>query len=196
MYSSLLSQSSPMVQVDFTDLGIDASVLSIKENAFLGYVNVRGEYANPHFMSAVKHVLKIPLPITANTFSETEDKTVLWLGPNEWLVVALAANCFELVSELQTKLTNVFSAVTDVSGAYTVLEVSGNSARALLLKGSPLDLHHRVFSVGQCAQSVMAKTNVILWQTHDKPVYKIIVRRSFADYLGLWLLDAAREYQA
>jgi sarcosine oxidase subunit gamma len=75
------------------------------------------------------------------------------------------------------------------------LELSGDKAQALLLKGCPLDLHHSVFSFGRCAQTVMAKTSMILWQTSDKPEYKLIVRRSFSDYLGLWLLDAAREFQ-
>jgi len=76
-----------------------------------------------------------------------------------------------------------------------ILELSGDKARALLLKGCPLDLHPSVFKPGQCAQSVLGKTSVTLWQIADAPVYRMIVRRSFADYLGHWLIDAAREFQ-
>lgn len=196
MSNSIILQTSPMVQIDFSNLGTQESVLAIKEHAFLGHVNIRGDSDNPKFKAAVKSVLKLALPTSANTFVEKGGNTALWLGPNEWLIVTPEDNCAELISNLKAKTTKVFSAITDVSGANTVLEVSGDKAQALLLKGCPLDLHHRVFNVGQCAQTVIAKTSMTLWQTSEDPIYKFIIRRSFADYLGLWLLDAAKEYQS
>ena len=195
MSNSSVAQTSPMVQIDFTALGTPSSVLAIQEHAFLSHVNIRGDSSNTSFMSKVKSVLKVALPIDANTLVEVNGHTVLWLGPNEWLVLTAADKGAELVAALKTKLNSVFSAITDVSGANTVLELSGSKAQALLLKGCPLDLHHSVFSVGQCAQTVIAKTSMTLWQTSEEPVYKLIVRRSFADYLGLWIFDSAREYQ-
>jgi sarcosine oxidase subunit gamma len=195
MSNSNVLQTSPLVQIDFAKLGTNPSVLMIKEHAFLSHVNIRGDSDNPTFMSKVRSVLKVALPIEANTFVEANGNTILWLGPDEWLVITDADNCIELVASLKSKLKTVSSAITDVSGANTILELSGEKAQALLLKGCPLDLHHSEFSVGQCAQTVIAKTSMTLWQTNEGPVYKLIVRRSFADYLGLWLLDAAREYQ-
>lgn len=195
MPDSLVAQTSPMVQIDFTELGTRSSVLAIQEHAFMSHVNIRGDSGNKSFMSKVKSVLKVSLPIEANTFVEANGNTILWLGPNEWLVVTAAEDGAELIAALKAKLKTVFSAVTDVSGANTILELSGYKAQALLLKGCPLDLHHSMFAVGQCAQTVIAKTSMTLWQTDEAPIYKLIVRRSFADYLGLWLLGAAKEYQ-
>lgn len=187
--------TSPMVEIDFAQLGANDDLLTIKERAFLGHVNIRGASDNTDFMSAVKQVLGDSLPIKANTFVEADGNTILWLGPNEWLVVTSEESVSQIISQLESGLGDTFSAVNDVSGANTVLEISGAKAQALLLKGCPLDLHHSVFSTGQCAQTVIAKTGMTLWQVDDAPSYKLIVRRSFADYLGLWLADAAREYR-
>ena len=156
---------------------------------------MRQESQNSKFAAAANKVLGIELPVRDNTFVEADDNTIMWLGPNEWLVVTEQENVYELINRLETELGDTFSAINDVSGGNTVLELSGTKAQALLLKGCPLDLHHSVFSVGHCAQTVMAKTSMTLWQVDDAPVYKLIVRRSFSDYLGLWLIDATREYR-
>jgi sarcosine oxidase subunit gamma len=183
------------LEIDFSELSIDDNVLAIKEHAFLGHVNIRGASDNKTFTAAAKKALGAELPTKANTFLVAGENTVLWLGPNEWLVITPSGKATALIEKLETVLVGTFSAVNDVSGGNTVLEVSGDKAQALLRKGCPLDLHHSVFTTGQCAQTVMAKTSMILWQTDEAPVYKLVVRRSFADYLGLWIADAAREYR-
>lgn len=192
---SNLNATSPMVEIDFAEFGANDDILAIKEQAFLGHVNIRGSSDNADFMAALKQVLGVDLPIQVNTFLVADGNTILWLGPNEWLVVTAEGMATELIKKLESALADTFSAVNDISGANTVLEISGIKAQALLLKGCPLDLHHSVFSTGQCAQTVMAKTSMTLWQVHDEPIYKLVVRRSFADYLGLWLADATREYR-
>ena len=61
-------------------------------------------------------------------------------------------------------------------------------------KGCTVDLHPRVFGPGRCTQTHLGKAVVLIRQLDDSPSFDIIVRRSFADYLGLWLKDAALEY--
>ncbi|EEP84790.1 sarcosine oxidase gamma subunit [Burkholderia mallei GB8 horse 4] len=63
-------------------------------------------------------------------------------------------------------------------------------ARDVLARGCPLDLHPRVFGVGQCAQSHYFKASITLVPTGDDS-YDIVVRRSFADYFCRIMLDAA-----
>ena len=64
----------------------------------------------------------------------------------------------------------------------------------MLAKGCPLDLHPLVFRPGDCAQTLLAKANIIIRCVDDSSSYELIVRRSFADYAALWLHDAALEY--
>jgi len=108
------------------------------------------------------------------------DRSVLWLGPAEWLVVD--GDPIDLPGGV------------NVSANRTTIEVSGPHARDVLEKGCTLDLHPRTFTAGRCAQTTVARTQVILWQTSEAPVYHLMVRGSFARYLADWLVDAAREY--
>ena len=84
-----------------------------------------------------------------------------------------------------------WGSVVDVSANRTVIELSGPRARELLAHGCSLDLHPRSFGPGDCAQTLLAQTAVILWQTDDAPTFKIFVRASFAAHLTRWLADAA-----
>ena len=82
----------------------------------------------------------------------------------------------------------------DVSANRTTFELSAPWARDLLEKGMSIDLHPRVFGPGRCAQTLLARAQVILQQVDDKPTYHVLVRGSFAPYLAAWLADAASEF--
>jgi len=184
-----------MVEIDFSKMGVSKDDLSIVEYDVLDHLNIRGASDNEAFNQAIKKVLDINLPTEANTFIEVDGNTILWLGPNEWLILLPQGEAPGLEAKLRQALVGVFSSVNEVSGGNMVLELSGDKVRELLLKGCPLDLHSSVFKNGQCAQSVLGKTSVTLWQVDEEPVFRMIVRRSFADYLGHWLIDAAREFR-
>ena len=82
-----------------------------------------------------------------------------------------------------------------MSANRTVLELAGPRAREVLTKGCSLDLHPRAFGPGRCAQTALARTQVILEaapRPHGLPASPL-VRRSFAAYLAAWLLDATAE---
>ena len=124
------------------------------------------------------------LPVDNNTFVSIGDYTVLWYGPDEWLIITREDQQSGLVDALRSALGDIFAAVTDVSGGNTVIEVRGDGARELLVKGTPIDLHPSMFAVGQCAQTVFAHAGMAIYQYDDAPCYRLIIRRSFADYLA------------
>ena len=74
------------------------------------------------------------------------------------------------------------------------MQLSGSGARDVLCKGCTLDFRPRTLKVGSCAQSALAKANVLIGLLDKRPTFELIVRRSFAEYLALWLRHAAREY--
>ncbi len=86
-------------------------------------------------------------------------------------------------------------AVVDVSAQRTALRLSGPCAREVLQHGCPIDLHPRAFGPGRCAQTLLARAQVVLYQTDEAPTYLILVRASFAEYLAEWLMDAMTEYR-
>jgi len=165
-----------------------------RERPFLGHINLRGDAEDPRFVGAISNVLGVELPIEGNTVNDGLGNVVYWLGPNEWLIVTPVERETIIEEELRVALGGLHVAITDVSGGQTVVQLHGPHVRDVLAKGCPIDLHPRVFAIGQCAQSHLGKAPVLIGQLETQPYYEIIVRRSFADYLWVWLENAAAEY--
>jgi sarcosine oxidase subunit gamma len=195
--SSGVTRESPLVRfardARATGTAAEPGVISA-ERAFLGHINLRGDCGDPGFVAAVASVVGMDVPIAPNTVAREHDNTAYWLGPNEWLIVTPGAREAAIARDLRAALAGRFAAVTEVSGGQTIISLRGVSVRDLLAKGCPLDLHPRVFGVARCAQSHLAKAPILVHQVDETPSFDIIVRRSFTDYLWLWLEDAAAEY--
>ncbi|MGW1911608.1 sarcosine oxidase subunit gamma [Streptomyces sp. NPDC002076] len=169
--------------------------IRLAELPFLAQVNVRLDAKGPA-ADAVGLALDLQLPLEPNTVVHAGDVTVVWLGPDEWLVVGLRGTERDLESRIRAAAGDEPVSVTDVSAQRTTLLVGGPRARDLLAHGCSLDLHPRAFGPGRCAQTTVARTQVVL-VARDEPRagFWVLVRSSFAGYLVDWLLDAAVEYR-
>ena len=192
--SEPIHPESPLVQVDLSEFA-NASGIELREIPFQGHLNLRGRPDNPAFFAAVTKVLRVEPPLNANTFVVAGEVKIYWLGPDEWLIITPPDQQTDLQVRLGEALQGVFSSVTDVSSGQTIISIAGTNARALLEKGCPMDLHPREFKTGACAQTRLAKAGVLISAADDAPTYHLVVRRSFSDYLGIWLLDAVEEFR-
>ncbi|MDJ0340995.1 sarcosine oxidase subunit gamma family protein [Streptomyces sp. H10-C2] len=166
----------------------------LAELPFLAQITVRLDPKGPA-AGAVGLALGIALPLEPNTAVRGGELAVLWLGPDEWLLVGPAGTQAGLQSRLRAAIGDEHAAVVDVSAQRTTLLVAGPSARDLLSHGCSLDLHPRSFSAGRCAQTTLARAQVVLVPRDEhRPGFWVLVRSSFAGYLADWLLDAASEY--
>jgi sarcosine oxidase subunit gamma len=138
----------------------------------------------------------VRLPLAPNRVEATRAVRSLWLGPDEWLITASQAAAPWLHSALTRALVARHAAVVDLSSSRVAIEIAGSRARALLEKGCSLDLHPRAFGPGQCAQTLLAKTQIVLDQLDATPLYRVFVRASYARWLCDWLVDAAAEFAA
>ena len=136
----------------------------------------------------------VPLPLQPNRVASMRLVRTLWLDPDEWLVTAPEGAAPDLMGRIMRALASRQASVIDLSASRAVIEISGPRARALLEKGSGLDLHPRAFGPGSCAQTLFAKLPVILDQLSAAPAYRLFVRRSSARWLTEWLIDAALEF--
>jgi sarcosine oxidase subunit gamma len=192
--SDLFQQQSPIVQITLTEA--TANQPTIREIPFQGFLNLRGKPDNSDFMAAVKKVLGCSLPIEANTVVVSGDYKVYWLGPDEWLVITPTDQQAKVKTELVLALGDVFSSVVDNSSGMTLLNITGDNAANLIARDCPLDLHSSVFKAGQCAQTRLAKAGAMIAPLVDGSGFELIIRRSFADYLLLWMQDALIEFEA
>jgi sarcosine oxidase subunit gamma len=161
------------------------------DERWLSQVNIRASAAVAVRVGAA---LGVALPVEPNTVSTSGERSALWLGPDEWLVVDGSTTADEIETAVRQAFMPDWGSVVDVSANRAVVELSGPHTRALLAKGCSLDLHPRSFRPGMCAQTLLAKTAVILWQTDDAPTFKVFVRASFAAHLARWLADASVEF--
>jgi sarcosine oxidase subunit gamma len=159
-------------------------------------VTVRGRDADPALVAGVTAALGAAPPLAPNRTTPAGTRTLLWLGPGEWRVIGPPGDQAAILAALQSAVPRRLAAVTDVSDGYTTLRLSGAGARDLLAEGCPLDLHPRVFAVGDCAQSLLAKTDILLHQVDATPTFDLQVRWSHAAYLWAWLAEAAAAAQA
>jgi sarcosine oxidase subunit gamma len=163
--------------------------VTLRERPHLTHVNVRVQAAG---RQALAKGNRFDLPEQNNTWRQG-NPSILWLGPDEWLVVDESEQADRVESDLRDALAERWAAVVDVSDQRTLLELSGPGSRDVLASGCPLDLHPRAFGPGDCAQTILARASIVLAQRDDAPTYWLLVRRSFAAYHVRWLLDAMSE---
>lgn len=191
--ADLFQQESPLVRIDLAEPRGNAP--RIEEKPFLGYLNLRARNNNTAFLAATLKVLGCEPPTTANTVIESGDYRIYWMGPDEWLVVTPAARQEQVKTELLIAVQGVFCSVVDNSSGLTMLHISGDNAAALLATDCPLDLHPAEFKPGQCAQTRLARASMTITPLAEGAGFEVIIRRSFADYLLLWLQDAAIAFE-
>jgi sarcosine oxidase subunit gamma len=168
--------------------------LVLSERAFCGHINLRGNPKDPGFIAGVQQCLGKPLPLQTNTVSASAAVTALCLGPDEWLLVTPPSTEHQFTARLQDALPGLWFAATNITAGQTIFQLHGSLALDVLRKGCSLDLHSRSFKPGSCAQTLVAKAGVLIHYVDQSPSLDLIVRRSFAEYLALWLKDAAMEY--
>jgi sarcosine oxidase subunit gamma len=167
----------------------------VRELPFLAQLDLRADPSDADLMARLTRALGARPPTEPNTAVVSEDGTrhVLWLGPDEWLIVAEPDTGPALESAIRDAIGDGRGAVVDVSANRTTLSVSGPRARELLAFGCSIDLDERRFKPGMCAQTLLARANVIIVPVGPavEPAFRVFVRPSFAAYLAAWLTDAA-----
>jgi sarcosine oxidase, subunit gamma len=164
--------------------------LSIRELPFVSQVDLRADPSDADLMHRLATALGFALPVAPNTVSSHGDQRALWLGPYEWLVVGPDGQRENLEQALRHSLDDALSSIVDVSGNRTVVEIRGVKALDVLAFGVSIDLDARSFSPDHCAQTLLAKAQVII-ERREKSAFHLYGRTSFASYVADWLLDAA-----
>jgi len=153
-------------------------------------IDVRLNPADAATLAAAQKAAGLDLPQTPGKFSAHAERSALWFGPNQWLIVAPSGEA----SALTRALDAVAGSTVDVSDLRAEFELAGPLATDVLRKGCGIDLHPRVFGPGNCALTSLARVRVALRQTDERPGYRLLVERSVALYLWDWLVDAMTEF--
>lgn len=161
----------------------------VREVPFLSQINFRADPNDAVTVQRLASTLGFALPVVPNTIGARDERRALWLGPDEWLVVGPDGQQEILAQALRHGLNGTVGSIVDVSANRTMLEVGGQKARELLSHGVPIDLDARTLGPGRCAQTLLAKAQVVIERHHDE-LFHLYIRSSFAHYAAEWLLDA------
>ena len=137
---------------------------------------------------AVEAAFGVSPPQEPNTSSGFPSGTILWLGPDRWLITTDRSSQH---AEWLARVAASGAAATDLSHARSVIRLAGRSAGLVLEKGCGVDFHPKIFVPGSCAQTVMAHVSVLIHAIDDTPSYDLHVPRSYAQHMWEWLQDAA-----
>jgi len=170
---------------------------SMKEKTPVTKINLRGNLENKEFARKVGKILGMILPNKACSTSSKEKITLLWLGPNEWLLVSnneisKETNAYELEQVLFDNISKTNQgAITNVTDHFTIFKLSGSNIFEVLSKGCPFDFSADDFGDNKIVQTILNHVDVTIHQRSENDV-DLYVRRSFAGYLWDWLKDSAK----
>jgi sarcosine oxidase subunit gamma len=138
---------------------------------------------------AAGEALGVPLPAAPCRAGVRGERAALWLGPDEWLLIAPVAQS-GLAQPLARALAPLPHSLVDVSHRQVALLLAGPHAATLLASGCALDLDPAAFPVDMCTRTMLAKAEVLLWRT-GADTFRLEVWRSFAPYVTQFLGEAA-----
>ena len=111
--------------------------------------------------------------------SREGERSALWLGPDEWLLLAPEATDWP-------EWDGEGGAAVDVGHRQIGFTISGALVEDALAVAAPLDLALAAFPVGACTRTIFGKSEIVLWR-REAHAFHIEVWRSFAAYVGALL---------
>ena len=168
--------------------------LQIKEVKPIMKLILRGK--KREFISAVGKSLNMLLPTEANTSTQSDKLTALWLSPDEWMIFSNEhidenTNNYETEELLNNNISKLnLGAITDVTDQFVMIKLRGNKIYELFQTGSPFNFNEFQNKKGSVAQTILAKIDVII-QNQNKNEMNLFVRRSFSQHLFSWMNDSA-----
>jgi heterotetrameric sarcosine oxidase gamma subunit len=164
-------------------------------------VAVQGRFgaskAAPGVTFMVRHPMSIVTVIAragqgAATAAALQGYTAQWAGPDQYFVLAEGRGEGALYGELKAKLSGIAS-VSDQSHGRIIIRIAGPRARAVLAKGTPVDLHPDAFPLGKSALTQMAHVGIHMTRV-GADAYDLSVFRGFAESYWEWITEQAEEF--
>jgi len=168
--------------------------LQMKEIKPIMKLIIRGK--KREFISAIGKSLNILLPTEANTSTQSDKLSALWLSPDEWMIfsndpINENTNDYETEKLLNNNISKLnLGAVTDVTDQFVMINLRGNKIYELFQTGSPFNFNDFQNKKGAVTQTILNKIDIIV-HNQDKNAVNLFVRRSFSQHLFSWMNDAA-----
>ncbi len=146
----------------------------------------------PADVAAAKKSSGLKLPAKIGGTSIAAGQTILCLGPQEWLIVALPKSREKLAGTMAKLSADYICSAVEVSHRNLQFTVTGPGAARALNAACPLDLSVDAFPVGKGTRTIFEGAPIVLWRTAEHE-FTVEVWRSFAPYLRDFLAKTAKD---
>lgn len=141
-------------------------------------------------VDALSGALGLTLPQKPKNSASKGNRTALWLGPDEWLIIDEKNDPLADCASVEA----LHSAV-GISHRNVAISVTGPGAENTISAGCPQDLSLAAFPVGACSRTILGKSEIVLLRTGEE-AFRVECWRSFSDYIFAFLTEAARDAAA
>ena len=169
--------------------------VKIEELNLTGKINIRGKGSDKEFMKNIGSALNLVLPIEPNVRIFNNNISIMWLGPNEWLVITPENEKDGIISLLKSNLNPQKTAITDVSFNRTILRLEGEKVFTLLSKFLVANLEKILKTNFSVAQTIFIKIPVLFVRnnTDEEPTsLDLHLNRSHTKYVYELLVDGSK----
>lgn len=166
--------------------------VSLREISERGMIDLRGLASSRKFMAAAKAMLGVDLPRQPRSSVSWGDVKILWLAPDQWLILCPRMKVVTLLAELRGAFAGIHSLAADVSDMRAIIRIEGEGSREILMKGCALDLLSSDYPAGTVRRMGFAGIAALLHVVEDD-IFDIYVFRSYAHYAWDFLMATARE---
>jgi len=154
-----------------------------------GMITVRGDMTHRKFKRAIKAATGLRPP-AAGKFVGTGQTGVVWMSPDELLVMVPYHEVNGTMSAIDTALAGQHYLAADVSDARAVFTLAGPRPREVLARLCPVDLHVDRFGEGDARRTRIAQVAAAFW-CHGSG-FDVVCFRSVGDYMDGLLRNASK----
>jgi len=165
-------------------------IAKVEEAGLQGMITLRGDFASKGFKDAVKKLTGRVPPAVRKMNECKGGRKVLWMSPDELLIVTDYASVNDDLAVLNEALSDEHALAVNVSDARAMFRLSGANAREVLGKLAPVDMG--AFETGEIRRTRLAQVAAAFWLT-EAGDFEIVCFRSVAQYMFDLLSVASQE---
>ncbi|MEL6575200.1 MAG: sarcosine oxidase subunit gamma family protein [Pseudomonadota bacterium] len=166
----------------------------VAEAGLQGMVSVKADLSLPALDAALRDACGVGVPMPLTVWANG-DRAVVWMAPDELLVLVPAGDASAVAGQLDAALADAHALLADMSSARTLFRLEGPLAGEVLAKGAPLDFRDAAFAVGTARRTHLGPVAVGIWR-ESAEAWALVCFRSYAPYTADWLAAAVAEGSA
>ncbi len=170
---------------------VATGLAEVRELGLQGVVTLKADLAAAPVAKAVEAATDAGLPGQREILSHDKGATA-WMAPDEVMLFCAYEEAEALTARLSDALKDTHHLAVNVSDARAMFSVDGPSAREVLAKLAPVDLHPDSFGPGEMRRTRLAQVPAAFWMTGPN-AFRVVCFRSVARYVFDILALSAKE---